>query len=458
MLFHSQLFVLCFLPATIALYYALAHDQRARELLLIVASLLFYSWWDVRFLPLLLGQTLVSWLAAKLYQRYAFRPIPVLAIALNLGALGTFKYLGFFVAVLEDITGLQFPQNNLVLPIGISFYTFQIVSYLADLLRGGAPIYSLRRFTLFVVLFPQLIAGPIVRHHQIMAQFDLDPIKPGVAERISRGLILFVIGMTEKVFIADRLARVSDPIYAAAFYGPTDMSNSAQATVGFALQVYFDFAAYSNMAIGIGLMLGLMLPENFNAPYRALTLSELWQRWHMTLTKFLGDYVFMPLARRRRGWRQYITATMVTMGLCGLWHGAGWTFVIWGLLHGIGLIVCRVWRKASVPLPSLLAWFLTIGFFFLTTVLFRSPDLETAGNIYWGFLGVRGTGQLPSVGTLALLLLAGALSLSKVTGVMLAKERLEPKPMVLAGAVVVAVACVLEVGIGEIESFVYFQF
>ena len=247
-----------------------------------------------------------------------------------------------------------FPGRGLILPIGISFYSFQILSYLADRLAGNGSEYSFRRFCLFVVLFPQLVAGPIVRHNEIISQFDLDPWRSGLAERLGRGLALFILALICKIFIADHLALIVDPVFIESGTRVPELLPAWTAVTAFAFQIFFDFAAYSEMAIGVALMLGLSLPMNFNQPYRATNLRDFWRRWHMTLSRFFRDYLYIPLGGSRQGQRRYIYATLATMTLCGLWHGAGWTFIIWGLAHGGGLIVHRFWQQFARPLPSLI--------------------------------------------------------------------------------------------------------
>ena len=330
MLFHSQEFILLFLPVAVGVYYALARRQAAREWWLIFASLVFYGWWDIRFVPLLAGQTIVTWLLAELAIRKGWRWPLYLAIVANLSVLGLFKYIDFGATILAQVTGLEFAKASLILPIGISFYTFELVSYLVDRLRGTAPRYSFRVFGLFIALFPHLIAGPIMRHNEIIPQFAYDPLRTGVYERIGRGLILFLIGFIEKFFIADQLAPIVDPVFAEATQTVPVFSLASAGALAFALQIFFDFAAYSNMAMGIGLMFGFMLPVNFNVPYRAVNLRDFWRRWHITLSRWLRDYVYIALGGSREGVGVYIWATLVTMGLCGLWHGAGWTFILWG--------------------------------------------------------------------------------------------------------------------------------
>jgi D-alanyl-lipoteichoic acid acyltransferase DltB (MBOAT superfamily) len=457
MLFHTQIFVLLFLPVAVGIYYALAKHEAAREWWLIAASLFFYGWWDVRFLPLLIGQTVVTWLLAELAGRKAWRWPLQLAIVANFAVLGLFKYLDFGATILAEVTGLQFAKASLVLPIGISFYTFELVSYLVDRLRGTAPHYNLRVFGLFIALFPHLIAGPIMRHNEIIPQFAYDPFRPGLYERIGRGLILFFIGFVEKFFIADRLATLVDPAFASAASGTPPFSDAAAGALAFSLQILFDFVAYSNMAMGIGLMLGLMLPVNFNVPYRAINLREFWRRWHMTLSRWLRDYLYIPLGGSREGVGRYIAATMITMGLCGLWHGAGWTFVLWGLGHGIGLLICRFWQSVGFKIPDLVAWAITLLYVVLLFVLFRSADFASAARMFAGLLGQGGLGELWPMATLVPIAVASALALIKLPSYELAM-RLRPSWPLAILLVAVAVICVLEVGEGQPVSFIYFQF
>ena len=246
------------------------------------------------------------------------------------------------------LIGLPTPPLSIVLPIGISFFTFQLACYLVDIGRGDAHCYPWRRVTLFVSLFPHLIAGPIVRHHQIMPQLDADPLRPGLAERFSKGIAFFVIGCAKKVFLADPIASSADPIFAKAATTVPSLTDAWHGALAFSFQLFLDFSAYSEMAIGLGLMLAVRFPDNFDMPYRATDLSAFWRRWHMTLSQLVRDYLYIPLGGSHHGWGIYIKATLVSMGLCGLWHGAGWTFVIWGLMHGVGLIACRAWQKHGV--------------------------------------------------------------------------------------------------------------
>jgi alginate O-acetyltransferase complex protein AlgI len=458
MLFHAQSFVLAFLPATLLLYYALAQNVAAREWLLIGASMVFYAWWDVRFLPLLLGHVAVTWLLARAYAHTGRIWLLYLGVALNLASLAFFKYTNFLIDIAADLAGIALPRSDIILPIGISFFTFQCISYLIDLSRGQAPQYPPRRLTLFVVLFPHLIAGPIVRHNEIIRQFDNDPKRPGLEERLSQGMTLFVIGLVLKVLVADRIAPHVDRIFVNAASGTPGLWDAWAGVVGFSLQIYFDFSAYSEMAIGLALMMGLQFPLNFNMPYRATSLREFWRRWHMTLSRFLRDYLYIPLGGSREGAARFVVATMVTMGLCGLWHGAGWTFVIWGLLHGAGLVICRGWHQAKLPMPGWLGWSLTVLFVVLAFMIFRAPDVATVQSMSAGLLGSAGTGRMPQAALLALLVIGGLLAVVKLPNPDLVYRYLRPQPLGAIATASAAVYVMLEVGRGAPSSFIYFQF
>jgi len=456
MLFQSQAYVLVFLPIAVACYYAAAGSERLRHGVLIAASLFFYGWWDARFIPLLIGQITASWLFALWHERARTNVPLVFGVAVNLAALGTFKYLDFVLASAEAATGLALPRAHLVLPIGISFFSFQLISYLVDRMRGQAPIYPFRPFALFVLVFPHLIAGPIVRHNELVPQFALDPRRAGLAERIGIGLVIFTVGFAKKVLLADRLAEIVDPLFRQANGGSLSFGDAWTAVLGFSFQLFLDFSAYTEMAIGTALLFGLVLPENFRRPYLSTDLREFWRRWHISLSNFLRDYLYIPLGGSRAGPLRYIAATMVTMGLCGLWHGAGWTFVAWGLWHGIGLVTCRFWQRLGRPLPAIAGWTVTMLFVLVGWVLFRASGFATAGSILSSLVGVSGfSGKIQHVA----LLIAAALTSVLVPSAHEMKDRLlKPIPALAVGAAILAAICVLEVGKGAPLTFIYFQF
>ncbi|MCK6451068.1 MAG: MBOAT family protein, partial [Alphaproteobacteria bacterium] len=355
---------------------------------------------------------------------------------------------------------------NIVLPLGISFFTFQQLSYLVDLRRKSTPLYGLRDFATYVALFPQLIAGPIVRHHELVPQFPLDPRREGLDERLGRGLAMLAIGLVKKLFIADPLGRIADPIYAVATRGEAvALADAWIAVPAFFFQVYFDFSAYSDMAIGIGLLLGFTLPLNFDSPYQATSVRDFWRRWHMTLTRFMRDYLYvrigLGLNRRFPAWRatnEGVT-TLVTMALIGLWHGAAWTFVAFGAAHGLALIVEQIWARSGRTLPTWFSWPATTLFLCLSSVLFRAPDLATAGRMFAGLGGLGATAAQPfDWAAPALLLGAAAIAFLAPNSQTLALQRLQPGRKIAALVAAILILVAIESG-SEVEvPFVYFQF
>lgn len=454
MLFSSQAFVLVFLPAVLGLYYAAA-GLRARQFVLVAASLVFYGYWDIRFVPALVGLTLAVWLIVRWYAASRRRGVLTLGIGLNLAVLGVCKYANFVGANLAGLLGTGFTPFDLILPLGVSFFTFQKISYLIDLRRGDRHVYGLLEFFAFVTFFPQLIAGPIVRHNEMMPQWARDPHGPALWENISRGLVLFTIGFAKKAGLADTLALTCDPLFAQAAGGALNLGQGWLAAVSFALQIYFDFSGYSDMAIGLGLMFGLRLPFNFDAPYRATSIRELWRRWHMTLSRFLRDYVYIPLGGNRRG-SQGLNV-ILTMLLGGLWHGAAWTFVVWGGLQGVALAVNGAWARRGWRMPPAIGWGLTLGFFVASFVLFRAGDFPTGMRVLSAMAGLDGTGPVKATGSWALLLGAAAAVLGP-TSQAVALGRLRPVAWAAVPAGVALAGLVLLSG-GRIPTeFIYFQF
>jgi len=454
MLFQSQGFILLFLPVAVAAYYAVAGNERLRHTVLIAASLFFYGWWDPRFIPLLVGQITATWLLAWARERTKRSAWLYAGIVLNLASLGTFKYLDFLIATAQSLIGVALPRASILLPIGISFFSFQLISYLVDRLRGDAPIYPFRPFALFVLLFPHLIAGPIVRHNELVPQLALDPRRAGMWRRLAVGLTLFTLGLAKKVLLADNLAEVVNPLFAGAATQPLALTSAWNAALGFAFQLFLDFSAYTEMAIGIALLFGLLLPENFRRPYVATDLRDFWRRWHISLSNFIRDYLYIPLGGSRHGPARYVFATLISMGLCGLWHGAGWTFAAWGLWHGIGLIVCRFWQMLERPMPAALGWLVTMLFVLAGWVLFRAADFATAASILASLVGLNGAGgefrgvQLFVVSALVSALVPSAHEI---------KDRLTwPHPAFAAATAVLAAYCVL--GRGPPLTFIYFRF
>jgi alginate O-acetyltransferase complex protein AlgI len=394
MLFNSYPFLLGFLPGILALYAIVNRCPRLRIPSLVAFSLLFYGWWNPSFVLLLAGSILGNWFAAKQFAATGHRAIITAAIVLNLAVLGLFKYADFFTGSLTALGGFSIGRLDWVLPLGISFFTFHHIMYLADLRRGRAEPATLDRFALYICFFPQAIAGPLARWSEVGRQFGRDAFGPGWEQRWANGITFIVIGLIEKVGLGDPIGVILDPIFRAAEQAPLH-DGSAWLSLGFGFQIFFDFSGYSDVAIGLGLLFGIQLPFNFNGPFRATSILVFWQRWHMTLSRFLRDYVFMPLADMRiAGTRhttaQYVFAILATMALCGLWHGAGWNFVLWGTMHGVAIVFALGWRRYLPSPPQAVGWAATIGLFLLSGAVFRTQSLDAAWHIY------AGLGTLPS--------------------------------------------------------------
>lgn len=475
MLFHSQEFLLLFLPVALAGWYLAAGRKEWRVAWMIALSLVFYAYWDIRLLPLLVLSILGNWgLAAFAYgklgnagmQRFA----APMGILLNLAVLGIFKYADFVGNTVAAVFGEPHDPWGIVLPLGISFFTFQQISYLADLKRGKAPVYGLADYALYVSYFPQLIAGPIVRHDELIHQFDAYPKRDGVSERMTRGAALLLIGIAKKVLLADVFAGFADPIFSTVETERTVGVVDAWAGTGaFGLQIYFDFSAYSDMAIGLAMMAGITLPENFNAPYRAVSLVDFWRRWHMTLSRFLRDYLYVPMGGNRAGRRRQAMALAATMLLGGLWHGAAWTFVVWGALHGIGLVVSHFWGKTGISIGRPLGWAFTMVFVFGSWVVFRAESLAGALKLWTAMFGLsdaalvvtpEGPDSTVAIdSSTAVWLLAGALIAALgPTSQTVAFVKLRPLRSLATVAALLAVFLVFRLGGGANQDFIYFQF
>jgi len=388
MLFNDYPFLLGFLPVAILLCRLADPYPELRVWTLVMLSLAFYAFGNPPFVLLLVLSILINWFAALAYARTKLSVIITAAIIADLAVLGFFKYTNFLGYNLGLMLGRPMPVLDIALPLGISFFTFHHIMYLVDLRKGKAPIYPLGRYALYIGFFPQALAGPLARWSQVMDQFGSKIYAPGWQREFCLGISFIAMGLFEKIFLADRLGRIIDPIYAQALSGPV-ANGDAWLALSFNIQILFDFAGYSDIAIGLGFLFGVKLPFNFNAPFRSTSIQDFWQRWHITLMMFLRDYVFHPLANSRILPRrflklQFFGAMVLTMALCGLWHGASWTLVLWGVLHGCALVICALWRRYGPPMPSLLGWALTVAFVLLTGVIFRAGTLEAAWHIFQG--------------------------------------------------------------------------
>ena len=354
MLFNSGLFIFGFLPVFLLGFFVLcgAGWRQPAICWALIGSLVFYGWNDpFRLLPIIVGSIAFNFLVGSAMARKQSAWLLLIGVSGNLALLIYFKYAMFLLGSFSALVGVPPPEIKIYLPIGISFYTFTQIAFLVDTYQGRVREYEPLKYGLFVSYFPHLIAGPIIHHKEIMPQFERDEVYSPRLEFIVPGLTWFAIGLFKKVVLADNVARFVEPAFKAAAAGtPVGLADAWIGTISYALQIYFDFSGYSDMAIGLALMMGIRFPLNFNSPYKAASLIDFWRRWHMTLSRFLRDYLYIPLGGGRRGEAQRYLNLMVTMLLGGLWHGASWNFFVWGALHGSGLAVNHLWRSVATRL------------------------------------------------------------------------------------------------------------
>lgn len=384
LLFNSYVFILLFFPIVLVGYFLLLSfkQKTLAKVFLILASLYFYSFWSIKFLPILLLSISVNYLVANFINKETRwkKLFLVLGIIFNVALLGYFKYVDFFLTNINVLLQTQFPLLHIALPLGISFITFQKIAYLVESYRGETKGYSFIDFLFFVTFFPQLIAGPITYHSELMAQLKKPEKYKINFENMTKGFYIFAIGLFKKVIIADTFA-----IWATEGYNNIDtlsLIDSWIATMSYTFQLYFDFSGYCDMAIGIALFFNFILPVNFNSPYKSLNIQDFWRRWHITLGRFFTQYVYFPLGGNRKGKLRTYFNLFAIFFISGFWHGAGWTFVIWGVLHGLASIVYRAWSQLGLRLPKVLAWFVTFLFVHLAWVYFRAPDVASAHAMF----------------------------------------------------------------------------
>jgi D-alanyl-lipoteichoic acid acyltransferase DltB (MBOAT superfamily) len=356
--------------------------------------LFFYSWWDPAYLPLILVSILVNYITGsalvkhKLHSRLGPKTILVMGITFNLLLLGYFKYMDFFITNINLALATHWPLLKIILPLGISFFTFTQIAYLVDAYHSAAKEYKLVNYALFVTFFPHLLAGPILHHKEMMPQFESVENKRLNYQNLAQGVFLFFIGLFKKVVIADAFA-----VWATHGFDTAQSLSLVEAWVvslSYTLQLYYDFGGYTDMAIGAALMFNIKLPINFDSPYKSLSIQEFWRRWHITLSRFLRDYIYIPLGGNRNGQFNIYRNTMITFLLGGLWHGAGWTFVFWGFMHGAGLCIQRAWRKLKIEMPNWLAWFITFNFVNIAWIFFRAKTWADAIKVLKGMFGFSG--------------------------------------------------------------------
>ncbi|MBL1265299.1 MBOAT family O-acyltransferase [Methylomicrobium sp. RS1] len=408
MLFNSYAFIFGFLPITLILFFLIGkRSQFLAAAWLTLASLAFYGWWNPNYLLLLLLSIGFNFQIGKQIALMKLRSsgwakaVFILGVAVNLGLLGYYKYLGFLIGNLNHFVERPLPVPEIVLPLGISFFTFTQLAFLADAYQGHAKEFRPVHYVLFVTYFPHLIAGPVLHHKEMMSQFAKPAIYRINWENLAAGLSVFFIGLFKKLLLADEMAQYARPAFDAAAKGEVlGMLDAWGGALAYSFQLYFDFSAYSDMAVGISLLFGIKLPLNFDSPYKAASIIDFWRRWHMTLSRFLRDYLYIPLGGNRHGpFRRYLNL-LVTMVLGGAWHGANWTYILWGGLHGLYLVVnhqwqgsvLRRWVTACVPEPvyhkiALLTTFLAVV---VAWVFFRAENVDAARLLLEGMAGQHG--------------------------------------------------------------------
>ena len=397
MLFNSYEFIFLFLPVTFFVYFWLNKKRltQASKGWMVFASLFFYSWWNIIYLPLILGSILFNFTVGSTLskmdgsQSTIKKSIPrktLLAFGLtsNILLLGYFKYMDFFITNTNLLIGTQWDLVHIVLPLGISFFTFTQIAYLVDTYRNEVKEMDYLNYTLFVTFFPHLLAGPILHHKEMMPQFDSLKNKVINYQNVSAGLFLFSIGLFKKIVIADTFAGWANTGFDTA--STLNFLEAWATSLSYTFQLYFDFSGYTDMALGVALMFNIRLPINFNSPYKALSIQDFWRRWHITLSRFLRDYIYIPLGGNRKG-ELHTYANLFTVFLIGgLWHGASWMFVIWGALHGFAIVIHRAWQQTGLSMNKWLAWFITFNFVNIAWIFFRAKDWAQVTKILNGMV------------------------------------------------------------------------
>lgn len=466
MLFNSYEFLFLFLPIVLFGYFFLPRNWRV--VLLTIASYVFYGWWDYRFCSLLLVSTLIDYVAGrKIHESVTPRSRRgwlLMSLLSNLGLLGFFKYydlgaatVNWLVAQLGGPGDPLVPLLHIILPVGISFYTFQSMSYSIDIYRGLVPpVRDFWKFACYVALFPQLVAGPIIRYHELADQLIT---RTHTFDKASRGITLFVLGLAKKVLLADGVAPLAIRVFN---LSAPDLVSAWSGLLAYAMQIYFDFSGYSDMAVGLGLMFGFEFPQNFHSPYKALSITDFWRRWHMSLSGWLRDYLYIPLGGNRLGpVRTYINL-FLTMLLGGLWHGANWTFVLWGGYHGTLLAIERMAGKRNLVsrIPAPLQRALTFLLVVFGWVLFRCNTVHHVGSMFAGLLGMNGTGSLDALWMHSRLAVCMLVPTSLVAWGAPNTWEIHWRPgfLLAVGLAVLFVVCAGVIMVNASSPFLYFQF
>lgn len=476
MLFNSYEFIFLFLPITLGIYFWLNKKRltQASKAWMVFSSLFFYSWWNVIYLPIMLGSILFNFAVGSTIthingtqsskKRISSKTMLIFGIIANVLLLAYFKYMDFFIYNLNAMVGTNLDLIHIVLPLGISFFTFTQIAYLVDAYRDEVKEMDYLNYTLFVTFFPHVLAGPILHHKEMMPQFDAVRNKVFNTKNITAGMYLFAIGLFKKVVIADTFV-----VWASCGYGSTDSLTFITAwttSLSYTFQLYFDFSGYTDMALAVALLFNIKLPINFNSPYKALSIQDFWRRWHITLSRFLRDYIYFPLGGNQKGqWRTYSNLFTVFL-VGGLWHGASWMFVMWGALHGGAIVLHRVWQSMGFKMNALLAWFITFNFINITWIFFRAKEWDDAVNVLRGMFGFNELGDITELAEfgglstidlvmmLIVFMIGFSVFFTKNSNQMVSALRLNKKSMFFGAFLM----CVGILHLSKVSTFLYFNF
>ena len=481
MLFNSYEFILCYLPVTVLVFFILGkYSKQVATGWIVFASFSFYGYWDIKYIPLLAMSIVFNYIVGKsIEHKYHKKIFLWFGIILDVSLLGYFKYTDFFLQTIYGIGGVDcYDLPHIVLPLGISFFTFTQIAYLVDAYRGETRNQSFLTYCEFVTIFPHLIAGPIINHKKMLPQFLADKTFSVNYRNIGLGLSLFSMGLAKKVLIADALAPWVNSVFS-----NVHEINCVEAWIGalsYTLQLYFDFSGYSEMAIGLGLMVNLTIPQNFNSPYQATSIIDFWRRWHMTLGIWVRDYLYIPLGGNRFGELTKMRNLFASMLIIGLWHGAGWSYVFWGGTHGVLLIINHQWRRLKFALPNRINWLLTFLCVTICWVFFRADSLYEGLLVFKSMLDISSF-ALPnnawyidrfaeygfsfdtwhikaSLGRCFISLVVLMLLVVKVKNPVAFMEEIKPSYKLLIFTNILFLVCLYYIGARGTGEFLYFQF
>ena len=476
MVFSSYGFIFCFLPIVLVIYFSMSKLKNGiyQRIFLVMASLFFYGYFNVSYLLIIIASIIVNYIIAWLMcvnkeKKSCTKALLITGVIFNLGLLGYFKYYDFFISNVNAAFDLDFSVKNLLLPLGISFFTFQQFSFLISVYKKEEKLEKVIDYSLFVVFFPQLVAGPIVLYKEMMPQFVNECNRKLNFDNLAKGAYIFCIGLFKKLVIADTVALFANNGFGLDYF---NMPTAWVVTLAYTLQIYFDFSGYSDMAIGLGKMFNIDIPVNFNSPYISESINTFWRRWHITLGRALSTYVYIPLGGNRKGKNRTYLNLFVTFLASGIWHGAAWTFVIWGALNGVFVVVERIFDKFISKIPKFIriaTTFLIVNFLW---VLFRADSFAQAMNIYKGMFNFSNLSlsQIPSLCSDGIVDLPSKIALLYIIGIILlllavvfftknATKRLkefEPTAKSMIFTVVLFVISVIH--LSKLSVFIYFNF